>query len=735
MLFSIPQTCNNSTNIQTSNSQKIEINSDGLNRNHRKPRSEKQISHMGITHFLVSLLLLLLAFSPPLPIVSGNTEMRALLELKASLDPENRLLKSWTNNGDPCSGSFEGVACNEHRKVANISLQGKGLTGTLSPALAGLKCLSGLYLHYNNLSGQIPQEIGSLAELSDLYLNVNNFSGNIPPHIGDMVNLQVLELCCNQLTGDIPTQIGSLKSLTVLTLEHNRLTGEIPASLGNLGILRRLYLGYNRFNGTIPNSLATNQQLQVLDVRNNTLSGAAPSGLKRLNEGFQGDNNPGLCGVEFAALRACTAYDTVNINTVEPFRSHSSNSPPIEISESPNYRAHCNQTRCSNSSKFPQVAIVVGVVTVTVILIGAGFLTLLHCRRKKQKIMSTSEFSDEQLNSDLAKEFNRNGASPLVCLEYSHGWDPLGDGLNGSGFSQLEHLNSFRFNLEEIESATQCFSEVNLLGKSSLSSVYKGILRDGSLVAIRSINVTSCKSEEAEFVYGLNLLTSIRHENLVRLRGFCCSRGRGECFLVYDFAPKGKLSEYLDVEDGSTYILDWSTRISIIEGIAKGIGYIHSSEANKPAIVHRNISVEKVLLDQQFKPLIADCGLQKLLADDMVFSALKTSAAMGYLAPEYVTTGRFTEKSDVFAFGVIILQVLSGKLMLSNSMRLAVESCKFEDFIDSNLKEKFTESEAAKLGKIALLCTHEDPENRPTIGAVIEELTFAAPVMATFLFS
>lgn len=112
------------------------------------------------------------------------------MEIKAALDPENRVLKSWTGNGDPCSGSFEGVACNEHRKVANISLQGKGLTGTLTPALSSLKCLSGLYLHYNNLSGEIPVEIGDLSELTDLYLNVNNLSAKIPPHIGDMVSLQ-----------------------------------------------------------------------------------------------------------------------------------------------------------------------------------------------------------------------------------------------------------------------------------------------------------------------------------------------------------------------------------------------------------------------------------------------------------------------------------------------------------------------------------------------------------------
>lgn len=143
---------------------------------------------MGLILFLVSLFILL-AFSLP-PHVRGNAELEALMKLKASLDPEDRLLKSWTKEGDPCSGLFEGVACNEHRKVANISLQGKGLYGEVSPAVAELKCLSGLYLHYNNLSGEIPKEISYLTELNDLYLNVNNLSGGIPSEIGDMTSLQ-----------------------------------------------------------------------------------------------------------------------------------------------------------------------------------------------------------------------------------------------------------------------------------------------------------------------------------------------------------------------------------------------------------------------------------------------------------------------------------------------------------------------------------------------------------------
>ncbi|KAL7001646.1 hypothetical protein U1Q18_002798 [Sarracenia purpurea var. burkii] len=141
---------------------------------------------MGFSTLVLSLFLL---FAYP-PLVCGNAELRALVDIKASLDPENSLLASWTVSGDPCDGSFDGVACNEKGQVANISLQGKGLTGKVSPAIAGLKHLTGLYLHFNSLYGEIPREISNLTELSDLYLNVNNLSGSIPPELGNMAGLQ-----------------------------------------------------------------------------------------------------------------------------------------------------------------------------------------------------------------------------------------------------------------------------------------------------------------------------------------------------------------------------------------------------------------------------------------------------------------------------------------------------------------------------------------------------------------
>lgn len=292
--------------------------------------------------------------------------------------------------------------------------------------------------------------------------------------------------------------------------------------------------------------------------------------LKRLNKGFQYGNNLNLCGTGFSSLRACDHADAINPNKPEPFGSDPNRTASKDIPESANFKLRSNKPNSSNSSKAPAIAVVIGVIAVVAGGAVAGLFAFSWYRRRKQKIGSAFELSDSRMSTDQAKEFSRKSPSSLINLEYSNGWDPLADGRSGGGFSQ-EVLQGFRFNLEEVESATQYFSEVNLLGKSNFAAIYRGILRDGSLVAVKSINKTSCKTEEMEFLKGLKILTSLRHENLVGLKGFCCSRGRGECFLVYDFVANGSLSQYLDVKDYNGRVLDWPTRVSIINGIAKGM--------------------------------------------------------------------------------------------------------------------------------------------------------------------
>ncbi|KAI3501150.1 hypothetical protein L1887_29011 [Cichorium endivia] len=667
----------------------------------------------------LSFLFLAVTFSFHPSFCNGNAEVTVLMEIKASLDPENKHLTSWTETGDPCSGSFIGVACNQYLKVANISLQGKGLTGKVPPAISGLKCLSGLYLHYNFLTGKIPKEISSLTELSELYLNVNSLTGEIPQEIGNMTSLQVIELCCNRFNGHIPSELGNLKKMNVLALQHNRLTGPIPRTLGDLAMLERLDLSFNRLLGTIPINIARATQLEFFDVQNNSLSGFVPTALKRLNSGFNYNNNHDLCGAVFSSLRPCTDLDVAMINQLEPFTPTPTTTPnttiPINIPQSTNIMPHCQQTHCSNSPNLRRVGIIAAIVTVIAALSVTLLAAVIVHRRRKQRIWNKSETPDHKFSIQ---------ESSRISGDYSCAWDPTQTSPQKCGFC-VESTSLQSFNLEEIESATRYFSDANLLGKSKFSAVYKGVLRDRSVVAVKCVSVTSCKADEAEFTKGLTLLTSLKHDNLARLRGFCCSKGRGECFLVYDFASKGNLSEYLDVEDKrSTYVLDWPKRVSIINGIAKGLAYLHN-DTEKPGMIHRNISMEKILIDEQYNPLITDAGLLKLLADDIVFSALKVSAALGYMAPEYITTGKFTEKSDVYAFGVVVLQILSGKSNLTASIRAAAVDRRFDDLIDENLEGKFLEFEAHNFTRIALMCVDEIPENRLTMEDVIRQLTYS----------
>ncbi|XP_031127841.1 probable LRR receptor-like serine/threonine-protein kinase At1g34110 [Ipomoea triloba] len=668
-----------------------------------------------LSHLFFWLSIVLLAHPSPC-LMDPDTDISVLMAIKSALDPQNLVLTSWSPNAThPCN--FEGIACNELGQVVNISLQGKGLYGKIPPEIAQINTLSGLYLHFNHLHGVVPREIANLTHLLDLYLNVNHLSGSIPSEIANITTLQVLQLCYNKLSGNIPNQLGSLKNLTVLALQSNHLTGAIPATLGDLTLLTRLDLSFNHLFGSIPAKLANAQKLQVLDIRNNTLSGNVPLALKRLNEGFQYTNNPGLCGIGFSSLKLCT-NSALNPSKPEPFGPGSNHLPTKDIPESANVQPHAlNKPR-----KLQTSVVVVGVIGLIVAFFATGLLTFSWYRRRKQKIGSTIDTSDSRLSTDQAKEVSRRSASPLINLEYSNGWDPLAKARNGNAAFSQEVLESFTFNLDEVESATHYFSETNLLGKSGFSAVYKGILRDGSSVAIKCISKSSCKSDEAGFRKGLKLLTSLKHENLLRLRGFCCSKDRGECFLIYNFVSNGSLLQYLDVKDNKDRVLDWSTRVSIIKGIARGIEYLHGNKGNKPALVHRNISAEKVLIDHRYNPLLSDSGLHKLLADDIVFSTLKGSAAMGYLAPEYTTTGRFTEKSDIYAFGVTIFQILSGKIMVTHLNHQGAELGRYEEFIDAKLQRNFVESEAAKLGKMALLCIHESPSQRPSIETLMQEI-------------
>ncbi|KAM7512880.1 hypothetical protein LguiB_011755 [Lonicera macranthoides] len=190
---------------------------------------------------------------------------------------------------------------------------------------------------------------------------------------------------------------------------------------------------------------------------------------------------------------------------IQPF-AIPNNTASNSIPEPVTIHSHCNQTHYSNPSKLPQITIVASLITLILTLVVAGFLLISQHRRRKQKVRNTSENSDDQLSTELVKEFYNRSASPLVALKYSNGWDPMFDGQNGNGVWP-EFFNSFRFNLEEVESATQYFSESNLLGKSKFSAVYKGVLKDRKnklflLFLLLIFNTNLCLSKRTRTKFG-----------------------------------------------------------------------------------------------------------------------------------------------------------------------------------------------------------------------------------------
>ncbi|CAD6231139.1 unnamed protein product [Miscanthus lutarioriparius] len=703
---------------------------------------------------LAVFLLLLFALGPGEARAADDGEVRALLALGAALDPTGRLLPSWAPGRDPCapppSGGFEGVACDARGAVANVSLQGKGLAGTLPPAVAGLRSLTGLYLHYNALRGGIPRELAALAALTDLYLDVNNFSGPIPPEIGAMASLQVVQLCYNQLTGSIPTQLGNLTRLTVLALQSNRLNGAIPASLGDLPLLARLDLSFNALFSSIPVRLAQLPSLVALDVRNNSLTGSVPAELAaKLQAGFQYGNNSDLCGAGLPALRPCNPADLIDPDRPQPFSAGIA--PQVTPSGGGGGNGRAPSTRALAAVVVAAVALLAAT--------GVGLFALSYRRWRRQSVAggSPSTISGGRCSTEAAPSAakaspsaRKSASSALASLEYSNAWDPLADARGGLGFfSQDVLVQSLRISTEEVESATRYFSELNLLGRrgkkaGGIAATYRGTLRDGTSVAVKRLGKTCCRQEEADFLRGLRLLAELRHDNVVALRGSAAPGRAGSASssttscptaacrssststptqttpaaaaAVSSSGPRGSPSSRASPKHCS-YLFTYSTTTSCLYDRSI-LPENTCTRTNKPALVHQNISADKVLLDYTYRPLISGCGLHKLLVDDLVFSTLKASAAMGYLAPEYTTVGRFSEKSDVYAFGVIVLQVLTGKRKVTTTQL----PDNVDELVDGNLQGNYSAAEAAKLAKIGLACTSENPDQRPTMVELLQEL-------------
>ncbi|KAM3336750.1 hypothetical protein P3S68_032450 [Capsicum galapagoense] len=291
----------------------------------------------------------------------------------------------------------------------------------------------------------------------------------------------------------------------------------------------------------------------------------------------------------------------------------------------------------------------------------------------------------------------------------------------------------YTFSYSELRAATGDFFSSNKLGEGGFGPVYKGTLEDGRVVAVKQLSVASHQGK-SQFVSEIATISAVQHRNLVKLYG-CCIEGDRR-LLVYEYLENKSLDQAL-FEKGSLY-LDWPTRFQICLGVAKGLAYLH--EESRVRIVHQDVKASNILLDADLNPKISDFGLAKLYDDKQTHINTRVAGTIGYLAPEYAMRGHLTEKADVFGFGVVALEIVSGRpnsdesleedkiYLLEWAWQLHENKHKTE-LVDANLSE-FDVDEVEKVIMIALLCTQTSPGLRPSMSRVIAMLTGDAEVAA-----
>lgn len=284
------------------------------------------------------------------------------------------------------------------------------------------------------------------------------------------------------------------------------------------------------------------------------------------------------------------------------------------------------------------------------------------------------------------------------------------------------------YSYKELRAATDDFCPTNKIGEGGFGSVYKGKLKHGNVAAIK---VLSAESQQGvrEFLTEIKVISEIHHENLVKLYG-CCVEGDHR-ILVYNYLENNSLSQTLLGSKKCSIEFTWRTRSSICIGIARGLAFLHEEAC--PRIVHRDIKASNILLDKDLTPKIADFGLARLMPPNATHVSTRVAGTLGYLAPEYAVRGQLTRKADIYSFGVLLVEIVSGRcntnMRLPNGDRFLLERTweyyqrrELVELVDESLDGIYDVEETCRFLKIGLLCTQDAPKLRPAMSTVVKML-------------
>ncbi|CAJ1936012.1 unnamed protein product [Sphenostylis stenocarpa] len=506
-----------------------------------------------------------------------------------------------------------------------------------------------------------------------------NLSGQLVPQLGQLPSLQYLELYSNNITGKIPIELGSLKNLVSLDLYSNKITGYIPDELANLENLKFLRLNNNSLSGKIPMRLTIVDTLQVLDLSNNNLRGDVPT-----NGSFQA----------FTPISFRSNPLLKNISIVPPPAAAPTQGPPGACAHDLMLTQQREKPGVLQSNDKRSVGAIAGVVAVAAaILFAAPVVALVYCKRRKPR----------DFFFDVAAE-----EDPEVHL------------------GQLK-----RFSLRELQVATDNFNNKNILGRGGFGKVYRGRLTNGDLVAVKRLKEERTQGGEMQFQTEVEMISMAVHRNLLRLDGFCMTPT--ERLLVYPFMANGSVASCLRDRPEAQPPLEWAKRKRIALGAAKGLAYLH--DHCDPKIIHRDVKAANILLDEDFEAVVGDFGLAKLMdyKDTHVTTAVR--GTIGHIAPEYLSTGKSSEKTDVFGYGVMLLEIITGQrafdlarlandddVMLLDWVKVLLKDKRLETLVDADLEGNYEEQEVEELIQVALLCTQSSPSERPKMSEVVRML-------------
>ncbi|KAF2928132.1 hypothetical protein DAI22_06g256300 [Oryza sativa Japonica Group] len=603
--------------------------------------------------------------------------------------------------------------------LQHLYLCNNNFRGSLPSSLGRLKNLGILLAYENNLSGSIPLAIGNLTELNILLLGTNKFSGWIPYTLSNLTNLLSLGLSTNNLSGPIPSELFNIQTLSIMiNVSKNNLEGSIPQEIGHLKNLVEFHAESNRLSGKIPNTLGDCQLLRYLYLQNNLLSGSIPSALGQL-KGLEtldlSSNN--LSGQIPTSLADITMLHSLNLS----FNSFVGEVPTIGafaaasgISIQGNAKLcggipDLHLPRCcpllENRKHFPVLPISVSLAAALAILSSLYLLITWHKRTKKGAPSRTSM-----------------KGHPLVS------------------YSQLVK-------------ATDGFAPTNLLGSGSFGSVYKGKLNIQDHVAVKVLKLENPKALKS-FTAECEALRNMRHRNLVKIVTICSSidnRGNDFKAIVYDFMPNGSLEDWIHPEtndQADQRHLNLHRRVTILLDVACALDYLHRH--GPEPVVHCDIKSSNVLLDSDMVAHVGDFGLARILVDGTSLIQQSTSSmgfigTIGYAAPEYGVGLIASTHGDIYSYGILVLEIVTGKrptdstfrpdLGLRQYVELGLHG-RVTDVVDTKLildSENWLNSTNNSpcrritecivwLLRLGLSCSQELPSSRTPTGDIIDEL-------------